>query len=92
MSDDEYDCVIEHEKCHLRRHDNVIKVAAYMILAVHWFNPLCYIAFHLMNKDMEMSCDETVLKKRNGTEYSSALLAMATKNAARIRCISAKPV
>lgn len=79
MSDDEYDCVIEHEKCHLRRHDNVIKVAAYMILAVHWFNPLCYIAFHLMNKDMEMSCDETVLKKRNGTEYSSVLLAMATK-------------
>ena len=74
--------VIAHEKCHLRRLDHIIKPFAFLVLAVHWFNPLCWIAFRFMNLDMEMSCDEKVLKiqgdelmKKN---YTRALLSFAS--------------
>lgn len=76
-----YRYVIAHEKCHLKRYDYYIKAFAFVLLAVHWFNPLCWIAFSLMTKDMEMSCDEKVLSDNDGIrkEYSSALLSFATE-------------
>lgn len=74
--------VIAHERCHLRRLDHIIKPFAFLVLAVHWFNPLCYIAFRLMNLDMEMSCDEKVLKIRGDElmkkNYTRALLSFAS--------------
>lgn len=75
-----FDYVISHEKYHLKRNDNVIKAFAFVLLALHWFNPLCWLAFYLMNEDMEMSCDEWVLAHNEGIkkEYSSALLSFAT--------------
>ena len=80
-TDDEYlEYVIAHEKHHLRRRDNIIKLVAYLILCVYWFNPLCWVAFYLMNKDMEMSCDEYVLAHFENVkkQYSTALLSFAT--------------
>lgn len=74
--------VSEHEKYHLKRCDHIIKSFAFVILCIHWFNPLCWIAFRLMSADMEMSCDEKVLAK-NGKikkDYSTALLSFASKN------------
>ena len=73
------DCVLAHEEYHLRRGDHAIKLLAFGLLAVHWFNPLAWLAFQLMGKDMEMSCDEKVLSTREGKnkDYSEALLSFA---------------
>lgn len=72
--------VLAHESYHLRRRDHIIKTLSYLLLAVHWFNPLVWLAFHLMVKDMEMSCDEKVLDALDGANraYSSTLLSFAT--------------
>ena len=71
--------VLAHERYHLKRLDHVVKVFAFALLLIHWFNPLCWLAFHLMTKDMEMSCDEKVLSQDNNvkTEYSTVLLSFA---------------
>lgn len=72
--------VIAHEKHHLKHGDNIIKLVAYLLLCVYWFNPLCWVAFYLMNKDMEMSCDEYVLAHNENIkkQYSTALLSFST--------------
>lgn len=77
---DYFDYVIAHEKYHLKRKDNVVKLFAFLLLCIYWFNPFCWIAFYLMNKDMEMSCDEWVLAHSTGIKkaYSNALLSFAT--------------
>jgi len=62
-NEQERDYVILHEQTHIRRYDHIIKFGAYFILCIHWFNPLAWIAFLLMSVDMEMSCDESVLKE-----------------------------
>lgn len=74
--------IIAHEKYHLKRKDYIIKAFAYLLLCIHFFNPLCYVAFKLMNRDMEMSCDEKVIEsfKSIKKEYSTALLKFATDN------------
>ena len=71
--------VLAHEHCHLRRKDHIIKPLAFLLLTLHWFNPLCWLAFHLMGRDMEMSCDEQVLAQEDGDRkvYSTALLSFA---------------
>lgn len=71
--------VLAHERYHIKRLDHIVKPITFLILCIHWFNPLCWLAFQLMNRDMEMSCDEKVLSESNGIkkEYSSALLSFA---------------
>lgn len=69
--------IILHEQTHIRRHDNILKILAYTVLALHWFNPLVWIAFRLFVADMEMSCDESVIRKAKTDirkEYSQSLL------------------
>ncbi|MHB8061791.1 MAG: DUF5301 domain-containing protein [Ruminiclostridium sp.] len=82
LSDEEYRYIILHERTHIRRHDHVVKYLAYFILCLHWFNPLVWAAFLLMSADMEMSCDERVLKEM-GSEtkkaYSMSLLSLAAE-------------
>ncbi len=73
--------VLLHEETHIKRLDHVVKILAYLVLCLHWFNPFAWLAFALMGQDMEMSCDERVLEglgpdvKR---EYSKSLVKMAT--------------
>ncbi|MCD8343167.1 MAG: M56 family metallopeptidase [Oscillospiraceae bacterium] len=55
--------IIAHERCHIRRGDHIIKALAFAALCVHWFNPLVWLAFILSVRDMEMSCDEAVIRK-----------------------------
>lgn len=73
--------ILAHEKHHIRRGDHIIKLLAYLALCIHWFNPLVWIAFVLAGKDMEMSCDEAVIKKLGAeirADYSASLLRLAT--------------
>ncbi|MCL2057676.1 MAG: M56 family metallopeptidase [Oscillospiraceae bacterium] len=80
LSGQERDYIILHEQTHIRRFDHIIKFLAYFILCFHWFNPFAWAAFLLMSVDMEMSCDERVLKELGGEikkDYSMSLLSLA---------------
>jgi len=80
LSDSEQEYIILHEQVHIRRKDYLSKILAFTALAIHWFNPLVWLAFRLSDKDMEMSCDEAVMKKMNRdirAEYSASLLKLA---------------
>ena len=82
LSDAERRFVVLHERTHIRRLDHLIKIAAHLILCLHWFNPLVWLAYRLMEDDMELSCDESVLARLgNGVkaDYSRLLLSMATR-------------
>lgn len=73
--------VLLHEQAHLRRGDHLLKLLAFAALLLHWFNPLVWLAFRLGVQDMEMACDEAVLRRLNANsrlDYSAALLAAAT--------------
>ncbi len=71
--------VLAHERYHLRRGDHWVKAIAFLILTAHWVNPLCWLAFYLMNRDMELRCDEYVLSREVGAsaDYSASLLSFA---------------
>lgn len=71
--------VLMHERYHLKRRDHMIRLLAFLLLVVHWFNPLCWLAFSLMGRDMEMSCDEKVLSSEENIRkaYSMTLLSFA---------------
>ena len=69
--------VIAHEKAHLTRRDHWWKPLGFLILTVHWFNPLCWIAYVLLCRDIELSCDEKVIRQMDldgKKRYSTALL------------------
>ena len=73
--------VLCHERVHLQRRDYLFKPAALLICCVHWFNPLVWLAFYLMNMDCEMSCDEKVVKllgEESKKIYSYTLLEEAS--------------
>ncbi len=72
--------IILHEQTHIRRKDHLTKIIAFIISSIHWFNPLAWIAFVLMSKDMELSCDEHVLKEMKEDvkkPYANSLLSLA---------------
>lgn len=72
--------ILTHEHYHIRCLDHVVKPIAFLILTVHWFNPLVWLAFVLMGRDMEMRCDEWVLSRSDGIRraYSTGLLSFAS--------------
>ncbi len=72
--------VEKHEKMHIRYAHHIIKLIAFSALVLHWFNPLVWVAFILSCKDMEMMCDECVLRNTDGDvrkQYSEAILHLA---------------
>lgn len=69
--------IIQHEKTHIRRADNLWRILAFLIAAAHWFNPLCWLFLKLLLTDLELSCDECVLGKlgdNRAKEYALSLL------------------
>lgn len=69
--------VIDHEKAHLARRDHWWKPLGFVILSVHWFNPLCWVAYVLLCRDIELACDEKVIRQMDlegKKQYSSVLL------------------
>jgi len=81
--------IISHEQTHIRRGDHIIKPLCLIIAVIHWFNPFVWLAFALMCKDMEMSCDEAVVNKTGGKkDYSLRLLnCAADKNSHPARAV-----
>lgn len=83
LNEKEQKYIILHEQFHIKRCDHIIKMIAYVALCIHWFNPLVWLAYVLFCKDMEMSCDEAVIKKMGEgikADYSSSLLALSTRH------------
>ena len=74
--------VIAHETAHLARHDHWWKPMGFLILTVYWFNPLCWVAYVLLCRDIELACDEKVIRQMDLDEkkqYSTALLECNTQ-------------
>ena len=83
--------IIAHEGHHIRRGDHIFKALGFLALIIHWFNPFVWAAFILSGRDMEMSCDEAVIRKLGENvraEYSASLLNLATGR----RMFSATPL
>ena len=81
LSEGEQGYILLHERHHIRRLDHIWKLLGFAALCIHWFNPLVWLSFVLSGKDMEMSCDEAVLKKMGAeirSDYSASLLSLAT--------------
>ena len=79
--------VLAHEQAHLRRRDNLWKLCGYALLCVYWFHPLIWVAYTLFCRDMELACDESVIKEYDAhgrRMYSEALLACSIDRHAAI--------
>jgi beta-lactamase regulating signal transducer with metallopeptidase domain len=81
LTEEEKRYIILHEQMHIKRFDYLLKIVSFFVLSLHWFNPFVWIAFFISGKDMEMSCDEAVIKRLGSDvkkEYSSSLLTLST--------------
>ena len=85
------DHILSHERSHIRRGDHLIKPLGFYILALHWFNPLVWLAYILLCRDIEAACDERVIKEMTHEQrqsYSATLLCCSVHR----RSITACPV
>ncbi|MDE7231397.1 MAG: M56 family metallopeptidase [Oscillospiraceae bacterium] len=74
--------ILMHEMTHIRRFDMLRKIAAAAVLCLHWFNPVVWLLFLLYNRDIELACDEAVVRKMKGdcrSSYAMALIGMEEK-------------
>lgn len=85
------DSVVAHEQAHLHRHDHWWKPLGFLLLTVYWFNPLMWVAYILLCRDIEAACDERVVRNMNADSrrsYSEALLLCSAPR----RLVSACPL
>ncbi len=78
---EEREYILLHEQTHIRHGDHIVRLIAFIVLAVYWFHPLVWVAFLLSTRDMEMACDESVLKTLGPdirAAYSQSLLSFTT--------------
>ena len=83
VSDNDLRYIIAHEQTHIARCDHIIKLTAMMVLCIHWFNPMIWLSYKLMVKDMEHSCDERAVKSFDTDvrkDYANALLNMSVRH------------
>ena len=86
-ADAEY--IIAHEEAHLKRRDHLWKPLGFLILSIHWFNPLVWAAYIMLCRDIELACDEKVIKERGEgvkTAYTTALINCSTPRTAITAC------
>ncbi len=91
IEDNDMEHVIAHERAHIRRNDHLWKPLGFLLLAIHWFNPLMWTAYILLCRDIELACDEKVVKELNSeqrADYSQALLSCSVNR----RMIAACPI
>ena len=89
LSDADRENVIAHETAHIKRKDHIIKPLAFLLLAVYWFNPLVWVSYALLCRDIELACDERVIKdlsEDNRKEYAKSLLDCAVKRKSIAAC------
>jgi beta-lactamase regulating signal transducer with metallopeptidase domain len=82
INENELSYILKHEQTHIKRLDYIVKPIAFLAVVIHWFNPLMWLSFALMSKDMEMSCDESVIKQMGNDikgSYSNSLLTLSIK-------------
>ena len=85
----EMDYILAHESAHLKRKDHWWKALGYLLLCIHWFNPLCWMAYSLLCKDIELACDEKAAKDmtfHEKKEYSNVLLSCARQRSLIMLC------
>lgn len=81
--DDDFKFILQHEKSHIRRKDNLWRLFGVLAVCVHWFNPFSWILLRIFFVDMELACDEDVMKRYTGAErkkYALTLLACTTQS------------
>ena len=81
LAEGERGYIILHEQCHIQRFDPAVKLLSFTALCLHWFNPLVWLSFLLSGRDMEMRCDEAVIRQLGDgvrADYSASLLSLAT--------------
>ena len=91
ISDKDYSLVVAHERAHIKRLDHIWKPLGFLLLSIYWFNPLLWVAYVLLCRDIESACDEKVisdLEDNEKADYSEALLSLGIKS----RVISACPL
>ena len=82
LPEDDLPQVLAHERCHIRRGDHIVKPLAFLLLALHWFNPALWLAYVLLGRDMERACDELALKNADAAgraAYTRALVSCAAR-------------
>jgi beta-lactamase regulating signal transducer with metallopeptidase domain len=82
LGEKELEYVIVHERTHIGRLDYLIKPLAFLVTCIHWFNPIVWVSYALMARDMELSADESVMKRYDSDirgAYSHSLLALSAK-------------
>lgn len=83
MGEKEAEIVAAHEKAHIKRGDNWLKLFGFICLALHWFNPLVWLLYAMLCRDIEDACDERVVRKLDNDDrkaYSEALLECGKKS------------
>ena len=91
MNEKDMEHVVSHEMAHIRRKDHLWKPLGFLLLALHWFNPLMWLGYVLLCRDIELACDEKVIKKLDHdarADYSEALLTCSVNR----RMIAACPL
>jgi beta-lactamase regulating signal transducer with metallopeptidase domain len=91
MQEQDASYVVAHERAHIRRKDHWWKPFGYLLLAIHWFNPLMWLGYLLLCRDIELACDEKVIKElgyEQKADYSQALLTCSVNR----RIIAACPL
>ena len=91
MNEQDMKHVVSHEQAHIRRKDHLWKPLGFLILTIHWFNPLLWLGYILLCRDIELACDEKVIKEFDNeqkADYSQALLSCSVNR----RMIAACPL
>ncbi len=89
INEQDMEQVIAHEKAHIRRKDHWWKPLGFLILTLHWFNPLMWLGYALLCRDIELACDEKVIKDLDAdqkADYSQALLNCSVNRTAIAAC------
>ena len=89
LRESEMDYILAHESAHLKRKDHWWKALGYLLLCIYWFNPLCWMAYSLLCKDIELACDEKAAKDMTfdeKKEYSKVLLSCAGQRSLIMVC------
>lgn len=89
MEERSMELVKSHERAHIARHDNLTKPLAFLVLSIYWFNPLLWLSYALLCRDMELACDEWVINTMGvevKKEYSHALLNCSVPRYAASAC------
>ena len=91
MNEQDLEHVVAHEQAHIRRKDHWWKPLGFLLLTIHWFNPLMWLAYVLLCRDIELACDEKVIKELENeqrADYTQALVACSVNR----RMIAACPL